>query len=150
RGTGGLSEALPLQERVLAIRRELLGEAHRETGLADIQLGLVLNALGRKAESEASYRRALEALRASLGPKHPYAVIAARNVGICAEGRDDAVAAEPFIRDAVEGSAVAYGTKDSYYDACRKQLARILDRRAEADLERGDLAAARRACRERL
>jgi CHAT domain-containing protein len=56
---GKSHEALPLAEKALAARREILGEKHRLTALSWFNLGAQHKALQRPEEAERSYRQAL-------------------------------------------------------------------------------------------
>ena len=53
------------------MKEKLLGAAHPDVGLALVNLGVMQDALGRASEAEASFRRALGILEASLGASHP-------------------------------------------------------------------------------
>jgi tetratricopeptide (TPR) repeat protein len=69
--TAHYREAQPLLEKVLAARRQVLGEEHPDTATGYNNVAFNLNALGRYKEAEAGYRKALDINRKMLGEEHP-------------------------------------------------------------------------------
>jgi len=64
-------EAQPLLEKVLAIRRKVLGEEHPDTATSYNNLSLSLNPQRKYAAAEAGYKKALDIYRKTLGEEHP-------------------------------------------------------------------------------
>ncbi|MEH1800478.1 MAG: tetratricopeptide repeat protein, partial [Nostoc sp.] len=57
---GKYSEAIPLAERALAIRKQILGEEHPDVATSLNNLALLYKSQGRYADAEPLYRQALE------------------------------------------------------------------------------------------
>jgi tetratricopeptide (TPR) repeat protein len=70
-GRGRYREALPLFEKVLAIRRKVPGEEHPDTASSCNAVGFCLYAQGLHEEAEARFRKALAICRKVLGEEHP-------------------------------------------------------------------------------
>jgi tetratricopeptide (TPR) repeat protein len=68
---GKAKEALPLAEEALAIRKELLGEKHRDTALSLFNLAAQYQALHQVRQAEDCYLRARDIRKEVLGEKHP-------------------------------------------------------------------------------
>jgi tetratricopeptide (TPR) repeat protein/predicted Ser/Thr protein kinase len=68
---GRYEEARRAAERVLEIRKRVLGPEHREVGWALLNLGTGLQSQGRYAEALSYYRQAYDVLKIALGPSHP-------------------------------------------------------------------------------
>ena len=68
---GHFREAKPVLEKVLAIRRKVLGEEHPETAQGYYFAAMNLRCLDLFAESEAGYRKSLAICRKLLGEEHP-------------------------------------------------------------------------------
>jgi len=66
------TDAIPLAERVLAIREKALGLDHPDVALSLNNLALLYKAQGRYADAEPVYKRALAIYEKALGPTHPY------------------------------------------------------------------------------
>jgi serine/threonine protein kinase/Tfp pilus assembly protein PilF len=102
RDLGLFDAAFPLQDSALKTRRRLLGEEHLDTIESIRNLGLLLKAQGKLAESEPSCREALEKYGRVLEEEHPYTLNAIDNLGclLLAQGKLDQ--AEPYLREALE------------------------------------------------
>jgi tetratricopeptide (TPR) repeat protein len=79
-GMGRYQESRPLLEKVLAIRRKVLGDDHPDTAQTWNLIGFSLNAQGRYVEAEAGYRQALAIRRKALGEEHPDTATSCNNV----------------------------------------------------------------------
>jgi tetratricopeptide (TPR) repeat protein len=77
---GQQREALPLREKVLAARRQALGEDHPDTAQAYNDLAITLNALGRYPQADEGYRKALDIRQKALGEDHPESAKSYNNV----------------------------------------------------------------------
>jgi tetratricopeptide (TPR) repeat protein len=68
---GHLAEALAAHERALALRLELLGEAHPEIADSLVNLGWIYASLGQLDQALATLERGRGIFEAALGPSHP-------------------------------------------------------------------------------
>jgi CHAT domain-containing protein/tetratricopeptide (TPR) repeat protein len=68
---GKSDEALPLAQKVVEVRRRLLGEKHREVALSLLGLAAQYQALGKYARAEPLCREALAISKQVLGEGHP-------------------------------------------------------------------------------
>jgi tetratricopeptide (TPR) repeat protein len=64
-------EAHPLWEKVLAARRQVLGEEHPDTAISYSNLAVNLHDLGRYTQAQPLYEKALAIRRKALGEEHP-------------------------------------------------------------------------------
>jgi serine/threonine protein kinase len=71
-GKGGYRDAQPLLEKILAIRRKVLGEEHPATATSYNNLAANQNPQGRYAQAEEDCRKALAIHRKRLGEDHPH------------------------------------------------------------------------------
>jgi tetratricopeptide (TPR) repeat protein len=79
---GKHSEAQPLFQRALDIRRKTLGENHPDTAASCSQLALNLDAQGKLAESLPLYQLALDTFRLVLGEEHPHTATVYNNLAV--------------------------------------------------------------------
>jgi tetratricopeptide (TPR) repeat protein len=100
-GRGRYREAQPLFEKVLAIRRELLGEQHPDTAASYNNVAFNLNAQGRYKEAEEGYQKALANCRKVLGEEHPDTATSYNNVASNLDARGRHKEAEEGFRKAL-------------------------------------------------
>jgi tetratricopeptide (TPR) repeat protein len=74
-GKGRYQDAQPLQEKLLAIYRKVLGEEHPHTATCYGNLAANQNAQGRYKEAEEGYGKALAICRKVLGEEHPHTAL---------------------------------------------------------------------------
>ena len=98
---GQYEDALPMMERLLALRRRQFGELSSEYGSSLSDLGSLLRRMGRYGEAEAYNRQALGVARAVLGEKHRYVAIALNNLAISIDNQDRHAEAESLHREAL-------------------------------------------------
>ena len=70
-GEGKYAEAIPLAQRVLALRETALGPDHPDVGLSLNNLAYLYGAQGRYGDAEPLYKRSLGIAEKALGPDHP-------------------------------------------------------------------------------
>jgi tetratricopeptide (TPR) repeat protein/predicted Ser/Thr protein kinase len=102
RDLGLYDAARPLQERALATRRRVLGEAHPQTLNSINQMGVLLDSQGKLDEAEPYYREALEKERRVLGEEHPVTLTSINNMGFLMQAQGKLSEAEPYFREALE------------------------------------------------
>jgi len=133
---GLFNEALEPLERAIEIRREYLGDEHRETLDAIGDLGSVLQLVDRLGEAAPHVFEALEARRDAFGVDDPDTLRSFTSAGLLLRRQGLYDQAEPYLRSAVEGSRRAYGSDDVNTLAAMTHLARLLKSRgrtAEAE-----------------
>ncbi len=101
-GMGRAAAALPLQQRVLEVRRLHLGEGHELTVHALSKTAELLDDLGRLKEAEPYYREALDRGRRELGSEHPETLTAIANMGTFHHSQGQWELAEPLLREALD------------------------------------------------
>jgi CHAT domain-containing protein len=74
-GTGKFKEALPLAEKAVAIRREVLGEDHPACAVSLVNLGQLHQRFGAYAAARSCFLQALAIHRKVLGEEHPETAI---------------------------------------------------------------------------
>lgn len=79
---GRFSEALPLFEEVLAVRRRDQGNSHPETVGAVVSLGVIRSLLGEFEEAESLYLEALALETAARGKQSEAASVVVSNLGV--------------------------------------------------------------------
>jgi len=106
---GLLEAALPPQEEALAIRRELLGNDHVDTLYSISEMGLLLRAQGRNAESERFCHEALAGRRRVLGDEDPDTLRSLNNLAALYQAQGKLAEAEPLYREALEQRRRIFG-----------------------------------------
>ncbi|MEH2151404.1 tetratricopeptide repeat-containing protein, partial [Nostoc sp.] len=99
---GKYSEAIPLAERELAIRKQILGEEHPDVAASLNNLAALYYAQRRDADAEPLFRQALEMRKRLLGEEHPDVAQSLNQLATLynRQGRD--ADAEPLFRQALE------------------------------------------------
>jgi tetratricopeptide (TPR) repeat protein len=94
------AEALPLLEKVLAVRREVLGEKHRDTAASWFNLGAQHLALNHFPEALSCNRKALAINKEVLGEKHPRYAHSLNNLAYLHQGKGEFATAVSFLQQA--------------------------------------------------
>lgn len=106
----GLRErALAPQKQALAIRRDQLGDDHRDTLSSIEHLGLMLGRLGRRDDQAMLYREALAGYRRTVGDRHARTLNAMSNLGTNYNARGEIEQAERYFREALAGQRDVLG-----------------------------------------
>ncbi|NEP51209.1 MAG: tetratricopeptide repeat protein [Moorea sp. SIO3C2] len=79
---GKYSEAIPLAERALEIRQEILGEEHRDVATSLNNLALLYKSQGKYAEAELRHQQALALKKKLLGEDHPDVASSLNNLAL--------------------------------------------------------------------
>jgi tetratricopeptide (TPR) repeat protein len=79
---GKSREALPLAQKALAVRREILGENHRQTAQSWFNLAAQQHALYHLAEAERCSLKARDISKATLGQRHPDYATSLNDLGL--------------------------------------------------------------------
>jgi CHAT domain-containing protein/Flp pilus assembly protein TadD len=98
---GKYSEAIPLAEKVLAIRRKQLGDNHPSTAASIGNLAELYRAQGRYSEAEPLYQQALAIRRKQLGENHPDTADSLNNLAGLYRAQGRYSEAEPLLRQAL-------------------------------------------------
>jgi tetratricopeptide (TPR) repeat protein len=105
-------KAMPLQERALATRRQILGEEHPDTFSSITQMGFLLQGMGKLDEAEPYYREALEKRRRVLGNEHPDTLTSISTMDFLLQNQGKLAEAEPYAREALETRRRVLGDRD--------------------------------------
>ncbi|MFJ9359318.1 tetratricopeptide repeat protein [Streptomyces mirabilis] len=127
-------------ERVLDLRREVLGPDHLETITTMHNLASVLHDLGELGEAERLRTHVWRALERVQGAEHHDTLTARHELGRLLHDRGQLDAAEEHLRTVFEARRQAGGHEDPDALAARHELARVLH-------DRGDLEGARQEYR---
>ncbi len=145
---GRLESAQAPQERALSLRREALGNEHRDTLVSITRMGELLTARGRLSVAEPFCREALEGARRVLGDADPDTLRAIGAMGILLRKKGEFAAAEPYYREFLASCRRTLGDEHpSTLDAINNMGRLLLDwgRFSEAEpLYREALEGARR------
>jgi serine/threonine protein kinase/cell division protein ZapA (FtsZ GTPase activity inhibitor) len=105
--------AMPLQRRVLATRRRVLGEEHRDTLESINDMGELLQVQGKLTEAEPYFREALAKRRRVLGDDDRDTLHSIRNMGMLLDAQSKLSEAEPYLREALQRSRRVLGEEDT-------------------------------------
>jgi tetratricopeptide (TPR) repeat protein/predicted Ser/Thr protein kinase len=97
-----MKEAEPLLRESLAIRRQLLGDRHRDVAWVLNALGSLLQRAGQLDEGERVMREALAIRREVLGADDPDTHSTMNNLGMILRGKGDVAGAAPMLQEALE------------------------------------------------
>lgn len=109
RDRGEIDRAIALLQAHLPERIRLSGEYHRHTGVFYNDLGVMLNAAGRREEAAVSLRQALEVWRVAALDNSPDALNTLNNLAAIETLSGRPEAAEPLFREAVQLRNELYG-----------------------------------------
>ncbi len=140
---GRFTEALPLAERTLEIRRRILGEKHRDTIIALSGVGYILKEAGQYARAIELDRQALEFGRETLGEKHPETKTYLHNLAAVNEAMGNLREAECLYRQALALNKEVQGERNIGYATTLNSVAVICG-------ELGNVAECERLYRESL
>jgi CHAT domain-containing protein/Tfp pilus assembly protein PilF len=120
---GKSKQALPLAEKALATRREILGEKHRDTAQSWFNLGAQHKALGRFPQALRCYRQALAIRKEVQGEKHPSYASSLNNLASLYKDRGDHRLALPRFQQALKVRKEVLGKKHPAYANSLNNLA---------------------------
>ena len=106
---GDYREAIPIEQRVLAIRRQIVGPNHTDTSSGLNNVALMYDSLADYAKAEPLYREALEINQKVLGEDHPRTATSLSNLAELYRAIGDFAKAEPLCRQAFEIDKSAWG-----------------------------------------
>jgi CHAT domain-containing protein/Tfp pilus assembly protein PilF len=96
--TGKYADAIPLAQRVLALREKALGPNHPDVALALNNLAVLYLNQGRYADAEPLYRRALAMKETALGRDHPDVALFLHNLASLYRKQGRYADAEPLFK----------------------------------------------------
>ncbi len=106
-----LDAARAVLESALAMRREVLGEAHPDAAQSHSELGRTLFDLGLLDEAEAHFRAALAIRRKVLGPIHHETATSMSDLGHLLRQKGDRAGAETLFRETLAVTRKSSGLK---------------------------------------
>jgi serine/threonine protein kinase len=101
RANGDLTAAEQMHREVLKVRREYLGDRHRDVGTSLMNLAALLRQEGNYAEAEQRYGEAVDIYREALGSEHKLLGGPLIGLGLVLTETGDAESAEPLLREAL-------------------------------------------------
>jgi serine/threonine-protein kinase len=102
RAFGLLDAALPLQERALVTRRNVLGDEHPDTLKSLNAMGVLLADQGKPSDAEAMIRDAVQKRRQTLGEEDPDTLTSIYDLGSVLMDQGKWSEAEEYFREALE------------------------------------------------
>ncbi|MEZ2319061.1 MAG: tetratricopeptide repeat protein [Microcoleus sp.] len=99
---GKYQEAIPLLERVLSIRKKVLGNEHPDVVTSLNNLAVLYESQGRYSEAEPLLRQALEMNKRLLGNEHPEVATSLHNLAALYTSQGLYSKSEPLYRQALE------------------------------------------------
>ena len=99
---GKFSEAIPLAEQSLAIRKSILGENHLDVAGSLNNLAELYENQGRYSEAEPLLKQTLELFRRILGENHPNVALSLNNLAELYYSQGRYSEAEPLFKQALE------------------------------------------------
>jgi CHAT domain-containing protein/tetratricopeptide (TPR) repeat protein len=99
---GKYQEAIPLLERVLSIRKKVLGNEHPDVASSLNNLAALYTSQGRYSEAEPLYRQALEMRKRLLGNERPLVASSLNNLAALYTSQGRYSEAEPLLHQALE------------------------------------------------
>ncbi|MBE8968722.1 tetratricopeptide repeat protein [Nostocales cyanobacterium LEGE 12452] len=99
---GKYGEAIPLVERVLAIRKQTLGDEHPDVATSLNNLAFLYREQGHYKRAEPLYRQALEMYKRLLGNEHPGVANTLNNLAVLYSSQGRYEQAEPLYHQALE------------------------------------------------
>lgn len=127
-GQGKYAEALPLAERVLAIRKEILGPHHADYATSLNNLGALHGELGNFAAAEPLHREAVEIRKEIFGENHPNYAHALSNLAHLYSHLGEDARAVPLQQQALEIRKQAFGENHPEYARSLSSLAALYAR----------------------
>jgi len=93
---GKYDTALPLAQRALAIREQILGPQHPSVAISLSNLASLYRAKGQYDHAEALYQRALVISEKALGPEHPTVAVSLNSLAVLYHAKGDYARAVPL------------------------------------------------------
>ena len=137
---GHPADALPMSEKLIAIRERTLGEMHLSTAKAINNYGYALQMVGEPARAVPQHEHALAIRQAILGPKDPGLAIDYSNLGSSHLGLGKLPEAIDYLKKAVD--LAESGNPNSFWAAWALQYLSVAETRA-GDPSEGRAAAQR-------
>ena len=134
--TGNKGEAVKAARRVLALRKEVLGERHPDYATSLSDLAALLKAQGDYAAARPLFEQALAIRKQVLGVRHPYYAAGLNNLALLLDSQGDYAAARPLYEQALAINKEVLGERHADYATSLNNLASLLE-------AQGDYAAAR-------
>jgi CHAT domain-containing protein/Tfp pilus assembly protein PilF len=133
---GRSREAVPLAERALALRKQVLGDKHPAYATSLNNLAALYWAMGDYAKAEPLCRQASAICKQALGDKHPDYATSLNNLAALYDSMGDHAQAEPLYRQALAIDKEALGEKHPRYATDLNNLAglyRVMGDHAQAE-----------------
>jgi tetratricopeptide (TPR) repeat protein len=124
-------EAVPLAERSVSIRKQVLGDADLSYAFAAGRFAYISGKAGDYARAEQLFRQVSEILKKVLGENHPDYATNLNNLAVLYENRGDYERAEPLYRQALEIQRKVLGENHPDYAGSLNNLALLYEARGD-------------------
>jgi tetratricopeptide (TPR) repeat protein/CHAT domain-containing protein len=128
---GKTQEALPLAQKALAIRKQLLGERHPDYATSLSCLAFLYESWGEYAKAEPLLCQALDIYKQVLGERHPDYATSLNNLAELYRKRGEYAKAEPLYRQALDIYKQVLGERHPAYAASLNSLASLYESQGE-------------------
>jgi CHAT domain-containing protein len=118
---------MPLERKVLALRRSLMGEKHPYVAVCLLNLALMHRTMGDHKAAVPLCRQALAIKKECLGEDHPEYAYALRSLAMLYKDMGDHKAALPLCKQALQITRRSLGEQHASYAACLRGLASLYD-----------------------
>jgi CHAT domain-containing protein/tetratricopeptide (TPR) repeat protein len=125
REQGQSAQALPLAQKALAARRELLGEKHHLTAQSWLNLGAESRALVHFDQAWLCFRQAVAVSKVAFGEKHPTYALGLVHLAVLSRDMADHASALPLVLEALEVYRYSLGKKHPLYANTLNTLAML-------------------------
>jgi CHAT domain-containing protein/Tfp pilus assembly protein PilF len=122
---GKTREAVALAQKVLAIRKEVLGESHPDYAQGLNNLALLYQVQGEYAKAEPLLRKARDTYKQVFGERHPQYALSLNNLALLYDSQGEYAQAEPLFRQALEIYKQVFGERHPHYASALNNLAML-------------------------
>jgi CHAT domain-containing protein/tetratricopeptide (TPR) repeat protein len=120
---GKYHEAMPIAQKVVSLRKEILGEQHPDYANSLNNLAALYSSTGDYAKAETLYHQAMEIVRKALGEQHPAYGVILHNLAALYCSRGEYGKAEPLFCQAMKMRKKVLGDQHSDYAQSLDNLA---------------------------
>jgi tetratricopeptide (TPR) repeat protein/CHAT domain-containing protein len=124
---GKTHDAIPLAQKALDLRKDVLGERHPDYAQTLNNLALLYHAQGEYTQAEPLFRKALAVYKQVLGERHPLYAISLNNLALLYDSQGQYAQAERLFRQALEIKKEVLGERHPDYAQSLNNLAGLYE-----------------------
>ena len=124
-GQGQYAAAIPLAQRALAIREQVLGPEHRDVATSLNDLAVLYRAQGNYVEAEPLFQRAIAIIEKALGPGHPDVATSLDNLAGLYYAQGNYAKAESLFQRAITIAEQTLGSEHPFVAISLNNLAEL-------------------------